>query len=212
MKKTLYSAGLLALSPILANAATVTLNANNGTGGNFVIPFTDSSSNRLPVGSLIEIGYFDGLSSTPSSQADFATFTAITSANSAVGNNADGSTSPAGEFSTANFILTDGGVDIPNGLLFYGLRIYDGTSVATSNNFNVVAADPWNTTPIDGVPSPGGDGQVTLSAISGFLAPDGLIWQDAANPGSTTIAVPEPSSVLLSALGLLALAGRRKRA
>jgi hypothetical protein len=89
------------------------------------------------------------------------------------------------------------------------LRIFNGTTVATSTFFNTVTDTAWVwQTPV-ALPN-NATVNVTLDAT-------GLVWQDAANPFHTTIpntvAVPEPSTYASALLGLgtLGLAVIRRR-
>ncbi len=191
-------------------AATVSVTGSNGAGTPFENSLNGSNGQPLPVGSLLQVGYFPGLAGPPSTQAQWDTFVNISAINWQIGLDSNGgSTSGAGNFVAAATLLDDT-VDIPTGTLQYGVRIFDGTSVASSTNFNTVSLADWNTVGAD-VPTPG-QGTLTLNVAENPFSPANFVWEDSANAFSTTIAVPEPSSVLLSALGLLALAGRRKRA
>lgn len=82
------------------------------------------------------------------------------------------------------------------------IRFYDSTSIATSTYFNAVSntTGTWNwITPVDPRPT------ITIS-----LSDPGTVLQDASSAYRTTIAVPEPSCLLFSVLGLGALAIRRR--
>ncbi len=91
------------------------------------------------------------------------------------------------------------------------IRIYNGTSIASSTHFNAVSRDSWLwQLPAEPAPFP------PTIAIS--LDQSGLEWQSisvSGQPGSTafttSIAVPEPSSMLLAGLGLASLVARRRR-
>lgn len=83
------------------------------------------------------------------------------------------------------------------------LRFYDSNSIATSTYFNAVS----DTTGVFNWASPA-EPKSTADLL--FLT-SGVVWQD--GPSSsfrTTIAVPEPSCLLLGSLGLGALAVRRR--
>lgn len=90
------------------------------------------------------------------------------------------------------------------------IRIYNGTTIASSTHFNVVSRDAWLwQTPAEPAPFP------PTIAIS--LDQPGLEWESIAVNGqapstafTTSIAVPEPSSVFLFGLGLASLISRRR--
>jgi len=209
--------GLTISSLYTAQGGVVSINGSNGVGGGFTVTLNDSvTSNPLAVGSVIEVGYFLGLTAVPATPEDWNTFTAIPAFSWNIGmDTAGGNTNGPGNFAADFTQINDGGVDVPTGTLYYGLRFYNGASVPTSTRFNTAASEGWNTSGVDGAPTPG-SGQLSLNAITGFLQAPGFAWEDGTSPSassvSTTLAIPEPSSLLLSALGFGLLAGRRKRA
>ncbi len=126
-----------------------------------------------------------------------------------------------GEGSGNPFYSTVGDKDLPDGLFGIGfgfftpnanfpsagtplaIRFYDSTSIATASYFNAVSntTGTWNwITPVDPRPT------ITIS-----LSDPGVVLQDGPTSAfRTTIAVPEPSSLLLGFISLGALAIRRR--
>lgn len=126
-----------------------------------------------------------------------------------------------GEGSGNSFYSTVGDKAMPDGLFGIGLsffttnanmpsagtpltiRFYDSTSIATSTYFNAVSntTGAWNwITPSNLNPT-----------INILLTDLGVVFQDGPTSAfRTTIAIPEPSCLLLSVLGLGALAVRRR--
>ena len=85
------------------------------------------------------------------------------------------------------------------------IRFYDSTSLATANYFNCVSNTngTWNWA--GGTPEP----TITLTFSTTSAT---QVWQGgAASAFRTTLAVPEPSGVLLAMIGLGPLAGMRRR-
>lgn len=83
------------------------------------------------------------------------------------------------------------------------LRFYDSTSIATSTYFNAVS----DTTGVFNWATP----TESRSNSGLYFLTAGVVWQGgAASASRTTIAIPEPSCLLLSLVGLGALAVRRR--
>ncbi|MFT3992117.1 MAG: PEP-CTERM sorting domain-containing protein [Luteolibacter sp.] len=151
---------------------------------------TDSDGDALAVGSLIEIGYYDS-TSTWVSVSFSSTF--------AVGDGDE----DAGYFN--GLLYSENSADLTTlaALLSSGqqltVRIYNGTTVATSTYYAEATSTGW---------------VVTEDAILGYslvidLQGDNVVWTSDAY--QATIAVPEPATALLGASGLLALLARRRR-
>jgi len=194
MKKALL---LLLASPCLAGAAVIQFDLFNPNGVGETLRISDGS-NPLS-GTLVELGFFSV--DTPSFSG---TWTPLDS-------NSMGTGGDAGYINQQFTVDTDtapAGLSVTTVLAF---RFYD--SVDNSGGFNTVTdtVNPDWVYAINNAAPPIGPPPRSLALATGVDTPSaGLAWENGA--GSAFSTIPEPSSILLSALGLGLVAGRRKRA
>ena len=153
-------------------------------------------------GTLLQLGYYTLATILDPFAGDWVAMTGPgTSYLTTIGDSGNG---PAGSIKLG-VLFTAGslGFETPAVGTPLALRFYDSTSIATSNYFNAVS----ETTGAFNWVAPA---EPKSTANLTFLT-SGVVWQD--GPSSsyrTTIAVPEPSCILLSILSLGALAVRRR--
>lgn len=160
-----------------------------------------SGGDAIGDGAVIQIGYFS--TSTSGFQGEWVAITGNGSLNSSiltsVGDGGDSTSS--GIFSGIAAFDTAVHTGIPTGGTQLAIRIYDGTTVATSTTYNTVTSTAW-TFVAPATPAP-------LPAVFS-LDTATLVWQDSANAFKTSILVPEPSTMMLGAIGALGLLRRRR--
>ena len=197
------SLALVTLSSV-TNAATVSI------GGGAFANLLDASGNNLPTGSQVQLGYFLGVA--PSKSGDdftsvewdsFSPFLGVSSSNP---DEVIGTFDAGGGFESAfqisSTLDTDLGDSLPLGFpVRLGFRIFDTTeSLIDGAAYNTVVRDVSTWVFND-------PGIVTISSTNDPL----MFWEDSANPFRTSIAVPEPSSILSVLIGATLFAGRRRR-
>lgn len=191
---------ILTLTAVSSQGATLTINLTNSSFAG-TSAFLDITDAPLEDGDLVVLGYFSDGSS------DFDNFVSINSATFQVG--------VAGEVDgafTAGITLDDtgnfNGAPVAADYRF-GMRIFDAPTEAAATNFNTVTDDTWVFSFWNGAGPPPPGSLMSVDPQFGAPAP---IWQDAANPLKTSIAViPEPSTSLTALLGLAFLTGKRRR-
>ena len=200
-----YTLPLILLTAVSSHGAVLSINmTNNFDAFNVSNPFNDEFGNFLANGDLVQLGYFE-LGDAPASNGDsFDNFVAIDTVSFSVGVD--------GKFSdTANL---DDAVDLPGtGSLTvrFGLRIFNAPNENGATRFNTVTHPDWDFTFLPPSNPPPPAQEILLDPVGGVQNP---IWQDAANPFSTSlesVPIPEASTSLASLLGLVLLAGRRRR-
>jgi len=170
--------------------------------GNIFPALQDASGTNLPDGSLVQVGFFQGIAVTtdPSTftSSEWDTFTPLAGGGLTFAENLGITTSNVfGDFPSA--VILQNVVTDPNSNLFdgaftpvrIGFRIFDSLTDVTSSDFNTVTC-----------------AEIALNSVGDT----GFFWEDAANPFQTSISViPEPSSMLSLTLGLGLLLGTRRR-
>ena len=200
--------GLLLTLPTHAASFTI--------GGGSTVAFLDSSAATISTSSIVQVGYFSGISTLldPSSysNAQWNTFTPISgidSLNPSKDTNVNAVGGP-GTFGLSLGLTTGTDALPPTYPVRLGIRVYDSTTTTTGTEFNTVSAfvNDWILNDPDVLPAPTAPNLLILSA-----AEPGIAWQaDGANAFKTTItAVPEPSSFALLGLGGMALLFRRRK-
>lgn len=206
-------ASIWGISAGTALSATISISGGTAPGSPFETTVSGSDgSTPLPLNSLVEVGYFPNLTAAPTTQAQWDTFTPVSGLNWFIGLNRDDDPDPAnpGQFQGSSRSLDTELGHIPNERLQMGMRFYDGTTIGGSLNYNTAARDEWNVVPQEFLGST--DRLIALNVATPPAVPN-LVWEDNANPLSTSISlvpVPEPSSALLTGLAALTLV-RRKR-
>ena len=195
---------LLGLNAAASAAATfqVTLGANSvvfkNNGGTALSSGTSADGD----GTVLQLGYYTASTTLDPFSGSWVAMTGPgTSYQTTMG---DSGNNPNGVFKLT-ILFTAGSLlfTAPADGTPLALRFYDSTSIATSTYFNAVSdttgAFNWVT-----------PAEPKSTAALTFLTP-GVVWQDGSGSAyRTTIAVPEPCSLLLSVLGLGALAVRRR--
>ena len=158
-------------------------------------------------GDLIQVGYFNGVSSSTAAASfgasEWDTFTAISglgSANAHILTEVTPSAGPTGIFTfSVEWLATDA---LPSDFGFrIGLRIFDGNTVASSSGFNTVVSENWY------MPPPSFPDPIPPTL---FLDTDPLVFQG--TPWITNLAVvPEPSPALLLLVATALFLHRRHR-
>ena len=225
MNKKSYRSILVAICAIMPSslsAATFSL-----TAGSFA-EMQDDGGTALVDGSIVQIGYFNGVSTAtdPGSYtlADWAAFTPISGIDSfnPIKASAISSTLGIGTFDlgisydTTSDVLpgTNGGPGSYSARI--GIRIFDSTTTTSGSNYNTVAG--YNATPsLDTwlLNDPDVDPFTPPNIFIATLMDAGLAWESGgANAGKTSLlfaTVPEPSALGLLGLGLGTMLLRRKR-
>jgi hypothetical protein len=222
-----YLTGALSLVLLTAAsqaAALVTFNIDSGGRSlrdALNSPLTAGNPGTNGDGAVVQIGYFQ--TATTANNFGNGVFVALTGEGSLFGvNTTIGDTAsnlPAnGEIFTDPLNLfagQNGGVNdglFPTAGTPLSLRIFNGTTIAGSSFFMALSNDLWLwNTPAEAPSQP---------VINIFLDSAGLISQNPANVGvgtpgtniQTLTPTPEPGTIGLLALGLTALASRRRRA
>ena len=203
MKHSITKTTVFLLLTHQLEAASTQVNWQNTAGtelrnlnGNLLTRGTDNAND----GAILQLGYYTMATTLNPFAGNWVPMTGEGSGNplySTVGDKA----MLDGLFGIGLSFFT-GTENLPNAGTPLAIRFYDSTSIATSTYFNAVSnsAGTWNwITPVDPRPT------ITIS-----LSDPGTILQDASGIFRTTIAVPEPSCILLGALSLGALMVRRR--
>ena len=188
-----------------------------GTDG---LTLNDNLGNPLSVGTAafgdgmaVQIGYYDAATTGNNFAGNWVPMTGQNAVNSAylvttIGDDSGLGGGAAGEFysGSLDFIVGDAtrGSFPSSTSIPLSLRFYNAALISNATLFNTVSNDlwVWHTPQPPGPPSP-----FDLS-----LADSGLEWQGGAGSAfKTTLAIPEPTSALLLALGTAGLLGRRRR-
>lgn len=212
-QKLLSLATLLGVFP--ASAATLTLQ------GNGLSTLFDPSGTRLVDGSIVQVGYFLGVTPSTSpadySAADWMSFTPLAGLGS-LNSDIDIRTRTQGSFesvySLGTITLDDGNGDIlPPLPTRFGIRIFNTTDpgALAVANYNTTSASFSQWTSSGVITDPPTPDPILSYAQGGSAANPSLFWQDASNPFTTSIAIPEPSTSISSLLGLSFLLGARRR-
>ena len=155
-------------------------------------------------GTILQLGYYTAATTSNPFAGDWIAMTGSgTSYQTTVGdsgNNPDGTFKLQILFTQGSYPFTEPAVGTP-----LALRFYDSTSIAASTYFNAVT----DTTGVFNWVAPAD--ATSTARLSLGLSSVGIVWQDGSGSAfRTTIAVPEPSCILLSVLSLGALAVRRR--
>ena len=205
MKINYISAMLLLGFDAVANAAAttqITLAANNVVFKNNGGVALSSGTAADGDGTILQLGYYTVATTADPFAGNWVPMTGPgTSFQTTMG---DYGNNPNGVFKlTLLFTAGSLGFTAPVDGTPLALRFYDSTSIATSTYFNAVS----DTTGAFNWVAPA---EPKSTASLTFLT-SGVIWQDGSSSSyRTTIAVPEPSYLLLSLLGLGALTVRRR--
>lgn len=155
-------------------------------------------------GSILQLGYYTAATTGNPFWGDWVAMTGPgTSYQTTVGdfgNYPNGTFKLEVLFTQGSYSFTEPVVGTP-----LALRFYDSTSLATSTFFNAVTDTTggfnWSA-PAD---------PTSTARLSLGLSSVGIVWQDGSGSSfRTTIAIPEPSCLVLGALSLGALAVRRR--
>lgn len=155
-------------------------------------------------GTIMQLGYYTAATTSAPFAGDWVAMTGpgtpypTTIGDS--GNYPDGTFKLQALFTQGSYSFIEPAVGTP-----LALRFYDSTSLAASSYFNAVT----DTTGIFNWVAPADP--TSTARLSLVLSSVGIVWQDGATSAyRTTIAVPEPSCLLLGVLSLGALAVRRR--
>ncbi len=182
---------------------------------NLARPITDREGAPLPGGSVIQVGFIAG--QAPS--ADPATFGA-SEWNSFVALTGDGSLNADTHPTTTSEVFPgfftfssefnseehEGIPIIPNPNVLIAIRIFDGPTVAASENFNTASAPGWIMPTADRAPN------FPFPGFADFDTAEGngiLVWESGDAGFATTLPVPEPNPGL-SAIAVCFLLGRSR--
>ena len=205
---------ICAIMPTSLSAATFNIGVSS------FVDMQDDGGTALAVGSIVQIGYFDGVSTTtdPGSYtlADWAAFTPISGIDSFNPSKATTIGLSSGDLDLTVEFVTTSDVLPSSYSARLGVRIFDSTTTTSGSNYNTVTGynatpslDTWLLTDLDIDPF------VDPSILIFTLTDAGLAWESGgANAGRTSLlfsAVPEPSSIALLGLGLGTLLLRRRR-
>ena len=174
----------------------------------------DNGGTALAGGSIVQLGYFSGVSAVtdPGSYtlADWAAFTPISGIDSFNPSKATTIGLSSGDLDLTVEFVTTSDVLPSSYSARLGVRIFDSATATAGSNYNTVASSDASWVLNDPDVDP-----FTPPSIFFFTNSDaGIAWEDGANAGKTSLlfaTVPEPSSVTLLGLGGLALLLRRKR-
>lgn len=155
-------------------------------------------------GTILQLGYYTAATTSTPFAGDWVAMTGSgTSYQTTIGdsgNNPNGTFKLEVLFTQGSYTFAEPAVGTP-----LALRFYDSTSLAASTYFNAV------TDTTGGFNWVAPSSPTSTAGLSLGLSSVGIVWQDGAGSAfRTTIAVPEPSCLLLSVLGLGALAVRRR--
>lgn len=196
-----------------AFSATITIKGSDLLG---VLTFRDASDAQLTTGSILQVGYFNGIDTAlnPSSytEAQWNTFTPVTGIGSANATKLTAINS-VGSYDLAanghNELDTDTD-SLPAANSRLGIRVFNSTTSTATADFNTFTVFDVNWTFTD----PSDLLSFTEPELFLFSETDtGLAWQaGGADAFRTSItAVPEPSSLALLGLGALTLTFRRRK-
>ena len=191
------------------------LNGGMGVLGADFTPLTGGNLSVEGDGAVVQLGYFDSATLENPFGGNFIALTGIGGSNSAYSSTSIGDTlaflgdpAVAGYFAQ-EFLFEVGsptsGVNLPAAGAMLAIRFYNAPTIAASTHYNSVTSTDlaWKWVAPAFPTSPG----------AALLDSHALIWQDAANPGATTIAVPEPAAYAallgMATLGLVAMRRRR---
>lgn len=193
----------MALTPLVSAQNPVT---NVGTSSITTV-FTDSGGGALPTGSLVQVGYFNGVGSAVDvntfGTAQWNTFKPISGVDSPNAHLVSNLGAP-GLFT---FVVTweplAGDVVPPNFDYRLGLKIFNGPDMANSTHYNLVTSNnsSWL---LPGLSFPPPTGPILT------LDPPSPNTTFMGTPFMTDVVIPEPSSTLLAFLGLTILLRRRR--
>lgn len=179
----------------------------------------DGGGNPVGDGDLVQLGYFNGITSSTLAEnftdTEWSTFTPISGRDSLNPHliTEVGPLNWPGETGQFTFQLlfdgSSGSIDVlpPNFAFRIGIRVFDGNTEATSTHFNTLVsnAPEWYLPPL----SPAGQPSPPPPFISLDIQP--LVFQGTPFVTSIPISAPEPSSTLLVTFATGFLVYRRKR-
>lgn len=204
-------------TPFISVAIGENTNAGTGVvGPDLVTPLTSGDPSTAGDGAIVQLGYFSASSPSDLFAGEFVALTGIGGLNSAFGNTSVGDDpseistilKTGWAYFTVQFETTDPSRNqgLPAAGTFLAVRFFNCATLEASTHFNTISSS---------------DSQWAWVAPS-FPAPSSfleltdysnIVWQDAANPGATTIAVPEPAAYAallgMATLGLVAMRRRR---
>ena len=211
MKNIIKTSLAFVILSSVTNAASVSI------GGGSFANLLDASGNNLPTGSQVQLGFFLGVATSKSgddyTSVDWDSFSPFLGVGSSNPNEVIGTFDAGGGFESAfqisSTLDTDLGDSLPLGFpVRLGFRIFDTTdSLIEGAAYNTVVRDVSTWVFNDpGIVT----NQPPTPSISSTDDP-AMFWEDSANPFRTSIAIPEPSSILTMLIGAGLFVGRRNR-
>jgi hypothetical protein len=199
--KKLISAGLLFALVSSANAATVSVSA--GFGGTSGLIVQDRLGNAIGAQSWFAVGAF-------ASDPVIGDFASLVSTIGSMSIFSDGLTQSASPFKIAASFT-----NISNAALFNNKTMYfalgNGTTRANSTEFALFTMTSGTTTFPADITQPGGPNLTMANVTSVTVLPNAGTEIDTAGPDAIRlVGIPEPSSVILGAIGALGLLRRRR--
>ena len=146
-------------------------------------PMHNASGGALGTGSIVQLGYFEGVSSstdpasyTASEWASFTPISGIDSANSDLPSAINDFEAKAGAFAVSLHFDTDTHVLPASGSVRLGIRIFDSATITSGSSYNTVAGsrDTWI------MVAPGASGAIKATPPTPLIlavADSGLSWQ-----------------------------------
>ena len=146
-------------------------------------PMQNASGGALGTGSIVQVGYFEGVSSstdpasyTASEWASFTPISGIDSANSDLLSAINDFEAKAGAFAVSLHFDTDTHVLPASGSVRLGIRIFDSATITSGSSYNTVAGsrDTWI------MVAPGASGAIKATPPTPLIlavADSGLSWQ-----------------------------------